>query len=104
MSAKDFNMLEKETPGDGENQEGEGDNQEGEGTGGDGAGSGSGEIIYAADDLIYDPNTNQYVTYGELLTYYYSQAVQGMEDGSVPEDLQSLINDYFSSLYYDENN
>lgn len=94
----------EETPGEGDGQEGEGENQEGEGSGGEGAGSGSGEIIYASNDLIYDPNTNSYVTYGELLTYYYSQAVQGMEDGSVPEDLQSLINDYFSSLYYDENN
>ena len=62
------------------------------------------KLEYASDDLIYDPETNQYVTYGELLTWYYSQVMNGIQDGKVPENLQEIINDYFSSLYNDGSN
>lgn len=92
---------------DGEGQEGEnGENSEeqGQNPGGNGAGDGEGKLEYASDDLIYDPNTNSYVTYGELLNYYYEKAIQGIEEGQIPEDLESLINDYFSSLWNDQNN
>ena len=51
--------------------------------------------------FIYDPETNQYVTYGDLLTWYYSQALNGVQDGKIPEDLTEIINDYFSSLFSD---
>ena len=98
---------------EGEEQEGEGESQEGEGetdseeegnNPNDGAQNGTGDMIYASDDLIYDPETNQYVTYGELLTWYYSQVMNGIQDGQVPENLLEIINDYFSSLYNDETN
>lgn len=97
---------------DGEKQEGEGQDgengepseEQGQNPGGNGAGDGDGKLEYASDDLIYDPNTNSYVTYGELLNYYYEKAIQGIEEGQIPEDLESLINDYFSSLWNDENN
>ena len=90
--------------GNGEGQDSEEGEQTGENPGGNGAGDGDGELIYASDDLIYDPNTNSYVTYGELLNYYYEKAIQGIEEGQIPEDLESLINDYFASLWSDENN
>ena len=95
--------------GDGEQEEGTGDGQEGDGDGeesgdeepGNGSSGGEGKLEYASDDLIYDPETNQYVTYGELLTWYYSQALNGVQDGKIPEDLTEIINDYFSSLFSD---
>lgn len=97
--------------GDGEQQEGTGDGEEGDGDGedsdneaGEGSSGGEGKLEYASDDLIYDPETNQYVTYGELLTWYYSQVMNGIQDGKVPENLQEIINDYFSSLYNDGSN
>ena len=97
---------------DGENQDGQGQDgengepsdEQGQNPGGNGAGEGDGKLEYASDDLIYDPNTNSYVTYGELLNYYYEKVLQGIEEGQIPEDLESLINDYFSSLWNDENN
>ncbi|MCI5745731.1 MAG: apolipoprotein A1/A4/E family protein [Erysipelotrichaceae bacterium] len=86
------------------NQNNEGNEEGSGGGGGNGASSGSGDIIYASDDLIYDPITGQYVTYGEVLSYYYSLMLIDMENGEIPEDLQSLINDYFSSLYFEGEN
>lgn len=89
-------------------QEGEG-NQEGEeggenqGTNGSGTGDGNGENIYAADDLIYDYENDRYVSYGELIEFYYNKVVEGMNDGSLPEDLQDLIAQYFASLYNETN-
>ncbi len=72
-------------------------------SGGNGEGAGSGDIIYSSDDLIYDPLTGKYVTYGEIIAYYYSQVIDGMEESEIPEDLEKLIYDYFSSLYFDGN-
>lgn len=71
---------------------------------GSGASEGTGDIIYASDDLIYNPVTDSYVTYGEIIAYYYSQVIQGMDESEIPENLESLIYDYFSSLYFDGNN
>lgn len=80
------------------------EDQSGQGGGGDGANEGSGDIKYASDDLIYDPNTGTYVKYGDVMNYYYSLVLQGLSEGDLPEDLESLINAYFSSLYFDGNN
>lgn len=88
-----------DTPSDPEDPNGSG-----QGGGGDGADSGSGEIKYASDDLIYDPNTGNYVKYGDVMSYYYSLVLQGISEGDLPSDLESLINEYFSSLYFDGNN
>ena len=63
---------------------------------------GKGDIVYAADDKIYDPTTNSYVTYGELMDYYNKLVLEGLVDGNYSDDLQALISAYFSSLYNDE--
>lgn len=113
-------QLDNQDGQEGEDQDGdgqEGDGQEGDGqegkdnqddsdssSSGEGSGSGSGDIQYASDDLIYDPATGNYVTYGELLNYYYSQALDGIENGNIPDDLATLIEQYFNSLYYDDGN
>ena len=93
----------EESPGTGDGQEGEGEEGEKSDNPADGETSGDGDMIYSSDDLIYDPATDSYVTYGELITWYYSQVMQGLQEGELPEDIESLVNDYFSSLYNDEN-
>ena len=86
---------------DNKNNENDDNNNQG-GAGGDGAGTGKGDIVYAADDKIYDPTTNSYVTYGELMDYYNKLVLEGLVDGNYSDDLQALISAYFSSLYNDE--
>ena len=86
---------------DNKNDENDDNNNQG-GAGGDGAGTGKGDIVYAADDKIYDPTTNSYVTYGELMDYYNKLVLEGLVDGNYSDDLQALISAYFSSLYNDE--
>lgn len=98
-----MNGQESEGDQDGENGD-EGEEGDGEeSNSGSGTGDGSGENKYAADDLIYDYENDRYVSYGELIEFYYNQVVEGMNDGSLPEDLQELIAQYFASLYSDTN-
>lgn len=76
--------------------------ESGENPGGNTGGTGSGDMEYASDDIVYDPVTNTYVTYGELITKYYNDILQGIEDGQVSPEMEKLIADYFGSLYSDD--
>lgn len=78
---------------------GEGNDQSGETNAG---GTGSGEMEYASDDVVYDPVTNTYMTYGELITKYYNDVLKGIEDGQVSPEMEKLIAEYFGSLYSDD--
>ena len=74
---------------------GVGDETTGEGNGG---GGGSGDIIFAGDDLFYDPD-------GGLLPYYeviskYRTYIDGLiADGVIDEELRGYYVEYFNSLY-----
>ena len=74
---------------------GVGDETTGEGNGG---GGGSGDIIFAGDDLFYDPD-------GGLLPYYeviskYMTYIDGLiADGVIDEELRGYYVEYFNSLY-----
>lgn len=46
---------------------------------------------------IYDPISGS-VTYGEVFAAYYAQYLQALEAGEVSEELQKLIDQYFSAL------
>lgn len=97
---------EEETTGEkkpeGEKPEGEkpeGEKPEGEmpeGMGGEGPGEGEGEGSTMTEG-IYDPVSGS-VTYGEVFAAYYAQYLEALESGEVPEDLQEIIDQYFSAL------
>lgn len=65
---------------------------------GNGGGGGSGDIIFAGDDLFYDPD-------GGLLPYYeviskYMTYIDGLiADGVIDEELRGYYVEYFNSLY-----
>lgn len=66
---------------------------------GESGSKGDGKIIYAANDKIYDPKTNSYVEYGNIIDEYLKELINlNLTD----EELQALISAYFSSLYYNE--
>ncbi|MBE6559175.1 MAG: hypothetical protein E7661_09250 [Ruminococcaceae bacterium] len=62
-------------------------------------GIGNMEILYGSDDVIYDPNTNQYVKYGDVINAYYASVSEKIIDGKIPETLEQFIADYFATLY-----
>ena len=66
-------------------------------TGGGGAISGGTE--YGSDDLVYDPYTNSYVPYGEVLDRYYALIIGGIENGDHTEEERAALMKYFSILY-----
>ena len=66
-------------------------------TGGGGAISGGTE--YGSDDLVYDPYTNSYVPYGEVLDRYYALIIGGIENGNHTEEERAALMKYFSILY-----
>ena len=98
---------EEDPTGEGEKPEGEmpeGERPEGEmpegempeGMGGEIPGDGEGEGSTMTEG-IYDPVSGS-VTYGEVFAAYYAQYLEALESGEVPEDLQEIMDQYFSSL------
>ena len=57
-------------------------------------GEGSGNTM---TEGIYDPISGS-VTYGEVFAAYYAQYLEALEAGEVPEELQEIIDQYFSAL------
>ncbi len=64
---------------------------------GDG-GIGTGDRVYGSNDVIYDPHSNTYVTYGTLLDEYNAKATDKILDGRINEDFKKFIEEYFKSL------
>ncbi len=48
-------------------------------------------------ELIFDPYLG-IVKYGEVFAAYYSDYLKALENGSVPEDLQNIMDKYFTGL------
>ena len=62
-------------------------------------GFGSGDMIFGSDDMIYDPESGKYVSYGEVINRYYAKVSEQFADGNVSKELEQLISDYFASLF-----
>ena len=64
-----------------------------------GGGVADGDMIYNSDDLVYDPETNTYVTYGTLLNAAYGKFLELKDQGALTPEEEKLIADYFNRLY-----
>ena len=62
-------------------------------------GLGPGTVIFGSNDTIYDPNTESYVTYGEVIKDYYARITDLLVDGNLPPELEDALNDYFAILF-----
>ncbi|MBQ9151638.1 MAG: hypothetical protein IJX72_05250 [Clostridia bacterium] len=62
-------------------------------------GLGPGNMIYGSDDVVYDPDKNAYVTYGEVINSYFAKITEMMVDGSLPPELEEMLSDYFAFLF-----
>lgn len=62
-------------------------------------GLGPGTVIYGSNDTIYDPNSEAYVTYGEVIGEYYARITELLVDGNLPPELEDALNDYFAILF-----
>ncbi len=62
-------------------------------------GLGTGEMIFGSNDMIYDPETGTYVTYGEVLGDYYAKITEQLVDGKLSDELEQLLTDYFAKLF-----
>ena len=74
---------------------GEGGGDENEGGGGGGIGAGP---TFGSDDLVYDPNTGEYVEYGEILNRYYTLMYGKAEAGVYTEEEKLALEKYFAIL------
>lgn len=70
-----------------------------EGEGNTQGGYGKGDMLYGSDDLVYDPSTGEYVTYGELLNDYYAIVDALLRDGTLTEEQQAILRSYFEILF-----
>lgn len=65
----------------------------------DSGGLGTGEVIYGSNDLVFDPDTNTYRPYGELLSEYFAKASELMADGKTSEEIEAMAKEYFEALF-----
>ncbi len=69
----------------------------------EGGGIGTGEMTFGSDDMIYDPRTNTYVKYSDVIYYYHGIAMSKIIDGLADPELEEIITQYFDNLYGTEN-
>ena len=72
---------------------GSGDTEGGGGSGGIGGGP-----TFGSDDLVYDPNTGEYVEYGEILARYYALMYGKVTEGGYTEEEKAALEKYFAIL------
>ncbi len=65
---------------------------------GDSGGYGSGEVVFGSDDLIYYPDEEAYVKYGEVINEYYAKILEKIQNGEISPELAGKIMKYFESL------
>ena len=85
---------EGEQPENGEKPEGEDGEQP---QGGEASSEGEGEGLGNMTEEIYDSSTGN-VEYGEVFAAYYAKYLASLEEGEIPEDMQTIIEEYFNSL------
>ena len=64
---------------------------------GNSGGLGTGEVIYGSDDTFFDPEQG-YVEYGDVVTQYYSDIFQKLNEGILPEEYREYFEKYFDIL------
>ena len=62
-------------------------------------GLGSGNVIYGSNDLIFDPFTNTYRPYGEIINEYFAKANEQITDGKTTQDVSDAAEEYFGALF-----
>lgn len=62
-------------------------------------GLGTGDVIYGSNDLIFDPYTNTYRPYGEVINDYFAKANEQITDGKTSEDIADAAEKYFDALF-----
>lgn len=101
----DYSELPELPYDDSENGEGSGGSgNEGEGgikdpEGGNQGGMGDGNEIYGSDDLIYNPDTGEFVKYGELLEEYHSKVLYLLMNGDWSDETKRYIEKYYEILF-----
>ena len=61
-------------------------------------GYGEGDTKYGSDDLVYDPDTGEYVPYGQLINKYYAIVNEMLLSGQFTEEQANVIRAYFEML------
>ena len=61
-------------------------------------GYGPGDLLYGSDDLVYDPVSGKYVTYGELFNDYYAIVESMLREGNLTEEQKEIIRSYIDIL------
>lgn len=99
--AEIFGIDSVELPGN--STDNPGGNIDNPGNGGDkegtGGGYGRGDILYGSESVIYDPYEDEFVIYGKVINDYYAMLLEQLANGTLSEEEESLISDYFSKLY-----
>ena len=49
--------------------------------------------------MVYDPYTNTYRPYGEILNEYYAKVNEYITDGKTSEEISEALERYFGILY-----
>ena len=62
-------------------------------------GLGTGDVIYGSNDLIFDPYTNTYRPYGEVLNDYFVKATEHVTDGKTSDEIADAMEEYFGILF-----
>lgn len=65
---------------------------------GSGGALGGGEFQYPGNDEVYDPDSGEYVHYGELLDHYKSIIIEMLARGEITAEQAKYILDYFEIL------
>ena len=81
-----------------EGSKGESDDKDDKDNGNHGGGAGEG-ATFGSNDLVLDPLTGKYVTYGQLIDTYYGVMYERLENGSYTEEQKEMILKYFALLY-----
>lgn len=62
-------------------------------------GMASGEMIFGSNDTIYDPEREDYVTYGEVIDGYFARITEMLVDGQLSAEMEEALSDYFAYLF-----
>ena len=62
-------------------------------------GLGTGDVIYGSNDLVFDPYTNTYRPYGEILNDYFAKANEQITDGKTSDEVSDAAEEYFGALF-----
>lgn len=66
----------------------------------DGSGGfGDGNKLLGSDEVVFDPDKEEYVKYSEIIDKYYADIMNDILNGKVPEDLEDYLNLYYEYLY-----